>query len=91
MPQRDFPPIAWRGLIRLGGMETSGTSERFIVAIHRTPAGYYARVLNLPGCLAKGASEVEALENVRVMIGTFIKVMRLVEQDKARVSVEISA
>ena len=72
-------------------METSDTTERFIVAIHRTPAGYYARVVNLPGCLAKGASEVEALENVRTMIRTFIKVSRLVDRDKARVSLEISA
>jgi predicted RNase H-like HicB family nuclease len=64
---------------------------RFVVAIHRTPSGYYARALNVPGCIAKGESEVEALENVRIAIRAFLAVSRLVEQHKARVSLEISA
>jgi predicted RNase H-like HicB family nuclease len=62
-----------------------------VVAIHKTPAGYYARVLNVPGCIAKGDSEVEAIENARSAIRTFLAVARLIEQDKARVSLEISA
>jgi predicted RNase H-like HicB family nuclease len=72
-------------------METSGKPSRFVVAIHKTPAGYYARVLNVPGCIAKGDSEVEAIENARSAIRTFLAVARLIEQDKARVSLEISA
>jgi len=70
--------------------EAHGTA-RFVVAIHRTPAAYFAEVVNLPGCFAKGASEVEALENVRAMIRTFLAVKALMAQDKPRVSLEISA
>jgi len=63
----------------------------FVVAIHHTPHGCYAQVMNLPGCLARGANEVEALENVRAMIRTFVTIARLLRQEKPRVSLEISA
>ena len=72
-------------------MESTARTDRFVVAIHKTPAGYYARVVNVPGCIAKGESEVEAIENVRKAIRAFIAVARLVNQGKARVSLEISA
>jgi len=80
----------WRARY-LSPMEARGKSSRFVVSIHKTPAGYYARVLNVPGCIATGASEVEAIENARAAIRTFLVVARLVEQDKARLSLEISA
>ena len=72
-------------------MESAARPDRFVVAIHKTPDGYYARVANVPGCIAKGESEVEALENARKAIRTFIVVARLIEQSQARVSLEISA
>ena len=67
------------------------SSQRFVVAIHRTPQGFYAQVMNLPGCFAKGATEVEALENARAMIPAFMSLTRLVAESKPRVSLEISA
>ena len=72
-------------------MQIPDRSGRFVVAIHRTPKGCYAQVVNLPGCFARGATEVEALENVRAMIGTFVSVAQLIARDKPRVSLEISA
>jgi len=72
-------------------MNEAHETARFVVAIHRTPAAYFAEVVNLPGCFAKGASEVEALENVRAMIRTFLAVKALMARDKPRVSLEISA
>ena len=72
-------------------MEDHSQPARFVVAIHRTSAGYFAQVVNLPGCFAKGASEVEALENVRPLIRAFLAVSALVAHDKPRVSLEISA
>jgi predicted RNase H-like HicB family nuclease len=71
-------------------MQSAIPSRRFVVAIHKTPAGYYARALDVPGCIAKGGSEVEALENVRLAIRTFLVVTSLVEQHQARVRLEIS-
>ena len=72
-------------------MDDSHISGRFVVAIHRTPQGCYAQVVNLPGCFAKGSSEVEALENARAMIPAFMALTRLVAQSKPRVRLEISA
>ena len=45
---------------------------RFRVAVHRAKGGYIARVLDLPGCIARGASEVEAVENARVNIRAYL-------------------
>jgi predicted RNase H-like HicB family nuclease len=72
-------------------MEGDDSRPRFVVEIHKTPGGYFARALDVPGCIAKGESEVEALENVRVAIRTFLAVASLIEHHKARVSLEISA
>jgi len=71
-------------------MDRSAADRRFIVAIHHTPKGCYAQVVNLPGCFAHGANEVEALENVRGRIRTFIAVAQLLGHAKPRVSVDIS-
>jgi predicted RNase H-like HicB family nuclease len=64
---------------------------RFVVAIHCTPQAFYAQVVNLPGCFAKGASEIEALENARAMIPAFVALTRLVARSEPRVRLEISA
>jgi predicted RNase H-like HicB family nuclease len=72
-------------------MDRIDDSHRFVVAIHHTPRGCYAQVVNLPGCFARGATEVEALENVRGMIRTFITVAHLMARDEPRIRVEISA
>ena len=69
----------------------AGSSNRYVVAIHRTPNGFFARVQGLPGCIARGATEVEALENVREMIRLHAAIARLAAGEKPRVSLEISA
>jgi predicted RNase H-like HicB family nuclease len=70
-------------------MDTPG--NRFSVCVHRTRGGFIARVIEIPGCVARGDSEVQAIENVRNVIRTFALVARLLEQDKPTVRVEISA
>jgi len=72
-------------------MDAPGKPARFVIAIHRIPQGYCAQVVNLPGCFAKGSTEVEALENVRAMIPTFAALASLIAQSKPRVRLEISA
>ena len=71
-------------------METNEDRERFVVAIHHTPQGCFAQVVNLPGCFARGANEVEAVENVRSAIRAFVAITRLVRKQVPRVSLEIS-
>jgi len=65
--------------------------SRHVVAIHRTPIGCFARVIGLPGCIARGATEVEALENVRQAIRVHLAIARLAAAEPPKVSVEISA
>lgn len=72
-------------------MDASQSPDRFIVAIHRTPQGFFAQVVNLPGCFAKGATEVEALENARAMIPAFAALTALMAESRPRVRLEISA
>jgi predicted RNase H-like HicB family nuclease len=71
-------------------MEAAATT-RHVVAIHRAPGGYFARVLGLPGCIARGATEVEALENVRELIRLHEAIARLAAAERPKVSLEISA
>ena len=72
-------------------MSNESVPARYVVAIHRTSRGCFARVTNLPGCIAHGASEVEALENVRSSIRAYEAMARLLADRKAGVSLEISA
>ena len=71
-------------------MENPGAT-RFKVSVHRAHGCYFARVIDLPGCVARGATEVEAVENARVAIRAFVWVAQLLASDPAIVQVEISA
>jgi predicted RNase H-like HicB family nuclease len=64
---------------------------RFRICVHRTTECYYARVVELPGCVARGATVVESIENVRGAIRTFLVVARLHVNDTPVVHVEITA
>lgn len=63
---------------------------RYHVCVHRTRGGYYARVLEVPGCVARGDNEIEAIENARRTLRAFISVGQLLGRDRPTVSVEIS-
>ena len=65
--------------------------QRFHVAVHRARGGYFARVLEIPGCVARGESEIEAIENVRATVRVFMAVGKLLSCAKPTVRVEISA
>ena len=67
------------------------TGSRFTVCVHRSRDGYYARVIELPGCIARGATEVEAVENVRGAIRAFLWVARTLDRDRPTVNLEITA
>ena len=65
--------------------------SRFRVCVHRARGGYFARVVEIPGCVARGGTEVEAIENVREAIRCFQRIGALLATDRATVQVEISA
>lgn len=63
---------------------------RFRIAVHRAKGSYFARVLNLPGCIARGATEVEAIENARMNIRAYLWIAQALAEDQATVMLEIT-
>jgi predicted RNase H-like HicB family nuclease len=45
---------------------------QYKVALHRSEEGFAASVPGLPGCWSQGATEAEALENIRVAIVEYL-------------------
>jgi hypothetical protein len=64
---------------------------RFRIAIHRAKGCYFAQVLDLPGCVVRGATEVEAVENARSAIRAYLWIVQALAGDRATVQLEISA
>ena len=65
--------------------------SRFRIAVHRFRDGYLASAIDIPGCVSRGATQVEAIENARAAIRAFRLVARLVAAERALVELEISA
>ena len=76
----------WRG--NVASMETNAGAH-FRVALHRAMGCYLARVLELPGCVGRGATEVEAVEMARTAIRAHLAMARALEGDSAMVQLEI--
>ena len=72
-------------------MALPAANARFRVAIHRAKGCYFAHVIDLPGCLSRGTSEVEALENARSAIRAYLWLAQALAGDTATVQLEISA
>lgn len=64
---------------------------RFRIALHRGRGCYFARAVDLPGCVSRGESEVEAVENARAAIRAYLRIARLLASERATVELEITA
>jgi predicted RNase H-like HicB family nuclease len=64
-------------------------SPRFRVALYRASGCYFAWVAELPGCISRGATEVEAVENARAAIRAYLWVTQVLANDRATVELEI--
>jgi predicted RNase H-like HicB family nuclease len=64
---------------------------RYRIALHRAKGCYFARVVNLPGCVSRGATEVEAVENARAAIRDYLWIAQVLAADDATIELEISA
>ena len=64
---------------------------RYRVALHRSRSGYFAVVLDLPGCISRGATEVEAVENARASIRFYLQLARFTASHRPTVQLEITA
>jgi hypothetical protein len=64
---------------------------RFRIVLHRLMGCYFARVVELPGCISRGATEVEAVENARAAIRAHLWLANALAGDVAQVELEIHA
>ena len=48
---------------------------KYRIAIHKSEEGYSVSVPGLPGCWSQGATEQEALENIRDAIREYLSVV----------------
>jgi predicted RNase H-like HicB family nuclease len=73
-------------------MDTITRSEaRFRVAVHRSLGCYVARVANLPGCICRGSTQAEAVENARAAIRAYLALAPILATEAIIVELEISA
>lgn len=45
---------------------------RYRIALHRSKEGYSVSVPGLPGCWSQGATEEEAIENIKIAIEEYL-------------------
>ncbi len=48
---------------------------QYNVVLHRSDEGFAPSVLGLPGCWSQGATETEALDNIRAVIAEYLSVV----------------
>jgi predicted RNase H-like HicB family nuclease len=64
---------------------------QYRVALHRSEEGFAASVPGLPGCWSQGATEADALENLRVAIEEYLSVVEEQLQGEDIRVVEVSS
>lgn len=64
--------------------------RRYRIALHRARGGYVGRVVDLPGCISRGASEVEAVEAARAAIRAYLEALDTLAPGAALVELEIA-
>jgi predicted RNase H-like HicB family nuclease len=69
-------------------VETDQTPS-YRIAVYRAKGCYFALAVGLPGCIARGETEVEAVENARGSIRTFLAISRVLAERAAAVEVEV--
>jgi predicted RNase H-like HicB family nuclease len=65
------------------------SAAKYRVALYRARGCYFAWVSELPGCISRGATEVEAVENARGAIRAYLWVTQVLAGDRATVELEI--
>lgn len=63
---------------------------KYKVAVRRSDEGYSVSVPGLPGCWSQGATEEEALENIRGALQDYLEVVEDQLRDKEVREVEVS-
>jgi predicted RNase H-like HicB family nuclease len=53
----------------------NSTMMKYRVVLHQSDEGYSVSCPGLPGCWSQGATEEEALENIRSAIGEYLEIV----------------
>lgn len=64
-------------------------ATRYKVFLKKTDEGYSVWAPGLPGCWSQGATEKEALENIKDAIGAYLKTVDLLSKGKRARYVEV--
>jgi predicted RNase H-like HicB family nuclease len=64
---------------------------KYHVQIEKTDEGYSVSCPGLPGCWSQGATEEEALENIKDAIITYLETVKELTKNKTTRIVEIAA
>lgn len=76
----DFPQVSYY----TGGM-------LYTVVVHKSKYGFDVRCPALPGCCSQGATEREALANIKDAISTYLEMVRRETAGKKTVLVSVPA
>ncbi len=47
--------------LKENAVDANPKTQRYRIALHRAKGCYFARVVDIPGCVCRGATEVEAV------------------------------
>jgi predicted RNase H-like HicB family nuclease len=60
---------------KISAARTLEVTVRYRIALHKADEGYSVSVPGLPGCWSQGATEEEAVENIRDAIREYLSVV----------------
>ena len=69
---------------------TKEFQRRYRLSLHRVKDCYVATVAELPGCVGRGESEVEAVENARIALRAWLGITHALGCAAALVELEIA-
>jgi predicted RNase H-like HicB family nuclease len=66
-------------------------SMRYRIALHNSEEGYSVSVPGLPGCWSQGATEAEAIENIKAAIHDYLSVVdeQLLDKDVREIEITV--
>ena len=63
---------------------------KYKIRLEKTGEGYAVWVPGLPGCWSQGATEEEAVENIKDAIKTYLETIDILNKDKQTRMVEVA-
>ena len=82
--------LGGRAIAPPANLDPSTRPPHYRIALLHAKGGYVAAVRNLPGCSARGSTEVEAVERARAAIRSHLSLLASIEDRAAIVELEIA-